>query len=194
MSTLVERETPERPPFNGDVLYEVVNGQFVELPPMSAQEVGLAGILLGHIWLFLGPNCPPWVVGEMLFHLADDLPERRPDVAYVSAERWPHRFIPRTRAWWVVPDLAVEVVSETNIAEEIQIKLHEYFRAGVRLVWVIYPEPACVYVYESPKAVKVLDRGDTLEGGQVLPGFTLPLDKLFEVLPPAQQGSPNKLP
>jgi Uma2 family endonuclease len=190
MSTLVERETREPWPINGDVLYEVVNGRPTELPPMSAQEVGLAGLLFSYVSLFLGLNRPPWIVSEMLFHLPDDLPERRPDLAYVSADRWPHRFIPRTRAWLVVPDLAVEVVSENNSAEEIQIKLHEYFRAGVRLVWVIYPEPACVYVYESTKTVKVLDRSDILEGGQVLPGFSLQLEKLFEVLPPVHQANP----
>ena len=59
-------------------------------------------------------------------------------------------------------------------------KIHEYFQAGVELVWVIYPEAREVYIYESPVNVRVLTRADVLDGGAVLPGFQLPLGELFE--------------
>lgn len=64
----------------------------------------------------------------------------------------------------VTPDLAVEVVSETNTANEIQEKLQDYFRCEVQLVWVIYPMQSQVFVYELPTPIKVLERADALNG------------------------------
>jgi Uma2 family endonuclease len=107
--------------------------------------------------------------------------ERRPDVAFVSFERWARdRRVPRTRAWAVAPDLAIEIVSPTNTADEIAEKLKDYFQVGVRNVWVVYPRQSKVYVYTSPTAIRVLALGDELDGGDVLPGFRLPLHKIFE--------------
>ena len=62
----------------------------------------------------------------------------------------------------------------------MDLKAEHYFRAGVELVWVVYPQPGEVYVYESPVAVRVLTRADLLDGGKVLPGFQLALAELFE--------------
>ena len=121
------------------------------------------------------------VFSEMLFLLDREADlRRRPDVAFVSAERWPvERRAPRTAAWEVVPDLAVEVVSPGDLAGDLRRKVEEFFRAGVRAVWVVYPELAKVDVYEGPKAVAILGRGDDLDGGGLLPGFRLSLDELF---------------
>src|SRR5207244_2037726 len=104
------------------------------------------------------------------------------DVAFVSDERWPRaRRVPDDAAWDVVPDLAIEVVSPSNIANEVVAKVGEYFRAGVQRVWVVYPKQPLVYVYESPTAaIRVLRVGDELDGAPLLPGFRLPLATLFE--------------
>ncbi|HKB04201.1 MAG TPA: Uma2 family endonuclease [Gemmataceae bacterium] len=91
-----------------------------------------------------------------------------------------HRLIPRVDAWPVVPDLAVEIVSRTNTFEEVIEKMQEYFRAGSRLVWVVIPGPSEVYAYTSPTATHIYTRTDELPGDPVLPGFRLPLAKLFE--------------
>lgn len=107
---------------------------------------------------------------------------RRPDVAFVSRERWPtDRPVPRTAAWDVVPDIAIEVISPTNLSIDDIKKIDEYFRAGSRAVWVLYPGPevAKIYVYASPTAVTILGLDDVLEGGAVLPGFRLPVRELF---------------
>jgi Uma2 family endonuclease len=119
---------------------------------------------------------------EMLFRIdaAANL-QRRPDVAFVSYERWPRsRRVPEDAAWDVVPELAIEVVSPTNLAEDLLAKVGEYLRVGVRQVWVIYPAAAQVHVHESPTHIRVLGRGDELDGGPLLPGFRLPLAELFE--------------
>jgi Uma2 family endonuclease len=162
-------------------LYEVVDGRVVEKPPMGALEAWVASRLASWLIRFQPIDQLGQVVVEMLFLIdpARDL-KRRPDVAFVSHERWPvNRRVPRINAWEVVPDLAIEVISTTNTADEVMDKLEEYFQAGARLVWVIYPKWSTIYVYESPTAVRVLRAGDELDGGTVLPGLRLPLAALF---------------
>jgi Uma2 family endonuclease len=118
---------------------------------------------------------------EILFDLATVGKEQRPDVAFVSSQRWPYDRVPPRgdNAWKVIPNLTVEVVSPSNMADEIQVKIHDYFQSGVELVWVIYPEHREVYVYGSPVRVQVRARTDVLEGGKVLPDFRLALEELF---------------
>jgi Uma2 family endonuclease len=83
----------------------------------------------------------------------------------------------------VLPDLCVEVVSPHDWADEIMDKVREYFEAGARLVWVIYPRHQMVIVHESLTSVRGLSRIDTLDGGVVLPQFRLPLAELFPETP-----------
>ena len=122
-------------------------------------------------------------VNEALFMLNEARSlNRRPDVAFVSYARWPTAVVAREPAWNVVPDLAVEIVSPTSLAEEIDRKITEYFQAGVRLVWVFYPDSGRVYVYQSPTHVSILERDDTLDGGEALPGLRLPIAGLYEAV------------
>jgi Uma2 family endonuclease len=102
-------------------------------------------------------------------------------VAFVSYKRWPKgRAWPHTDPWPVVPDLAVEVVSPNDLAEDLRIKVSEYFKAGVQQVWIVYPKLALVDVYESATAMRVHGRTDELDGGSILPGLRLPVASLFE--------------
>jgi Uma2 family endonuclease len=164
----------------GDALFEILDGVRVEIPNMSAFATLIASRLLGELHLFLKKAACGQAVMETLFRIMKDR-NRRADVAYVSFERWP-KGRPQGKddnAWDVVPDLAVEVVSPHDLVEELQEKIDEYFRAGVALVWIVFPKHALIYVYESPSQVRILTRGDTLEGGRVLPEFRLPLAELF---------------
>jgi len=171
------------PFINGDLLYEVVDNQIRELPQMSARETLFASTLFRFLSPFAWNGGFGQVVSEMLFLLDRTKNfQRRPDLALVSFDRWPRgKPAPTTNAWEVVPDLAIEVVSPTNGAYEVIEKLEEFFPSGVRRVWVIYPPFAKLYDYDSPTSVRILTRSDTLEGGDVLPGFQLPLSELFEV-------------
>ena len=87
---------------------------------------------------------------------------------------------PSARSWAVIPDLAVEIISRTNTADEVAEKLEEYFKVGVRQVWVVYPRQSKVYAYTSTTKVRVLAPGDELDGGDVLPGFRLSITDLIE--------------
>ena len=176
-----------------EALYEIIDGQRVELPPMSVYATWIACSLSGELDFFsrTHPIGRPFM--EMLFHLPlNGSRNRRPDVAFVTYERWPKsRPIPATdNAWDVVPDLAVEVTSPHDLADEIIQKVIEYFRAGVRLVWVVYPLQRLVQVFESPTQVHGLTHADELDGGAVLPVCRLPLASLLpETAPTAEDRS-----
>jgi Uma2 family endonuclease len=104
---------------------------------------------------------------------------RLPDVAYVSWDRIPGRCIPKEPVPDIVPDLAVEVLSASNTRAEMDRKRREYFEAGVRLVWEVQPKSRVVIVYTSLVDSAVLQQSDTVDGGAVLPGFSLSLPELF---------------
>lgn len=164
-----------------DGLYEVVDGRIVE-KAMGAYEYWLAAVMHGRLDRYADENPIGRAVIEMIFDLRPHVDrERRPDVAFVSFERWARDCrIPRTRSWAVVPDLAVEIISLTNTADEVAEKLEEYYKAGVRLVWVVYPVQMKIYAYTSTTQVRVLAPGDELDGGDVLPGLRLTLRDLFD--------------
>jgi Uma2 family endonuclease len=189
MSTAATIAT-EALPADEEPLYEIIDGQRVELPPMSIYAVRVASRLFARLNVFGLDHDIGEGVCEGLFKLP--LPvgrNRRPDLAFVRYERWAKgRPLPEAdNAWDVVPDLAVEVTSPKDLVDELSDKIDEYFRAGVFLVWVIYPRLRLVYVYESLTQVRILTRTDTLEGGTVLPGFQLPLADLFQEERPASQ-------
>jgi Uma2 family endonuclease len=163
--------------------YEIIDGVRVEREPMGAFETVLASWLCYLLNGFAAGKKLGLAVSEVLFVLnaARNL-KRRPDVAFVSYGRWPTSVVAREPAWDVVPDLAIEIVSPTNLAEEIDRKITDYFQAQVRLVWVLYPDSGRVYVYQSPTHVSILKRTDTLDGGEVLPDFRLPIVGLYEAV------------
>jgi Uma2 family endonuclease len=105
---------------------------------------------------------------------------RAPDVTFVPWSAFPNGEIPEDEAYWsVAPGLIVEVLSPGNTTAEIDRKLKELFTAGCQLAWVIDPQTQTAKVYTSPKTFQEFDASGTLDGGTVLPGFTLPLADLF---------------
>lgn len=104
---------------------------------------------------------------------------REPDISYMSWERLGRRDIPSRNVSDIPPDLAVEVLSDANTPAEMARKREEYFNAGVRLVWIIDPDEFPVDIYTAPTTVTHLTESDALDGGDVLPGFRIPLKTLF---------------
>ncbi len=128
-------------------LFEIVDGQRIEVAPMSAYAAKITTRLATEINIFAWPAKRGEAVVEVLFRLPltrDSSRNRRPDAAFVSSQRWPSdRPQPiGDNAWDVVPDLAVEVISPTDSAEDLLEKVKEYFQAGVHLVWLVYPSHA----------------------------------------------------
>src|SRR3954454_8203726 len=154
----------------GDSLYEMIDGQIVEPPPMGSYENDIANLLAEMINEHARPGRIGRAFVELLFWI-DKLRnlKRRPDVAFVSAARWPvGRRAPRGEAWDLIPDLAVEVVSESNSAKEVLRKVVDYLRAGVQQVWIIYPDLKQIHVYSNLTSSLIYTESDELDGSEVV--------------------------
>lgn len=104
---------------------------------------------------------------------------RIPDVAYIAWHRVPGQRMPDAPIPDLAPDLAVEVLSKSNTAAEMQRKRREYFAAGTTLVWLVDPDSRSVSVYTSEAEVTVLDESAQLTAAELLPGFSLSIRELF---------------
>jgi Uma2 family endonuclease len=104
---------------------------------------------------------------------------RLPDVSFLSWDHFPDHKLPLGQILDVVPDLAVEILSPTNTKAEMARKRGEYFRGGTTLVWEVDPVKRTVAVFTAPDVSTTLDENATLDGGTVLPGFTLSIREWF---------------
>jgi Uma2 family endonuclease len=159
-------------------LCELLDGVLVE-KAMGYYESYVAATLIRLLGNFVVEHDLGIVAGaDGMLRLAPGL-VRIPDVSFVAWAQLPGRRLPRQPVPDLVPDLVVEVLSEGNTPREMDRKLDEYFACGLRLVWLVNPEMETVVVYTSRHLSRVLDKSATLDGGEVLPGFTLPLRALF---------------
>jgi Uma2 family endonuclease len=165
-----------------DRLCELVDGVLVE-KPMAGFESILAGILIHLLNAYLESNPRGVVLGESgsLWILPKKM--RIPDVSFISMDRFPGRKLPKERVYRVAPDLAVEVLSEGNTEGEMNLKLDEYFEAGVQLVWYIDPRTRSARIYTARDQVEIIDENGLLDGGDILPGFQIRLGELFARIP-----------
>lgn len=160
---------------------ELVEGVLLE-KAVGFVESGLAGFLIGVLNAFVLPRNLGIVTGEAgTVELAAGL-VRIPDVAFTSWDRLPGRRYPVAPIPRLAPNLAVEVLSEGNTPGEMAVKRQDYFAAGVELVWEIDPDARTVTVHTSLTQSTTLGPADVLDGGAVLPGFTLQLQQLFAEL------------
>jgi Uma2 family endonuclease len=176
-----------------DRLYELVDGTLVE-KAMGFSESAIAAQIarmIGNygeehdLGILAGADGPVRLLKGLV---------RMPDVSFFCWDKLPGRVLPSKPIPDLFPDLAVEVLSKTNTPAEMERKLREYFLAGVRLVWMIDPRTRTAAVYTGPDAPDArLDETQALDGGEVLPGFTLPLAELFALLPaPARKTRPSR--
>jgi Uma2 family endonuclease len=164
-----------------DRLCELIDGTLVE-KAMGWQEAYLAAWITTILNNFVQPKKLGIVFGPdgMLRLEAEKI--RIPDVAYISKRRFAgHTLLPGA-FWELGCDLAVEVISPSNTQREMERKLSDYFSAGVGAVWLVYLNPREVVVYSSPNDSMTLAGDDVLEGGAVLPGFSVPVAQLFAEL------------
>ncbi len=161
-----------------DRLCELIDGVLVE-KIMGAKESFLACILIQMLRNYLDRNQLGVVLGEAgMLQLRPRL-IRIPDVSFISWDQMPSGEFPSEPVPSLFPDLAVEVLSRGNTAGEMTLKVSEYFAAGSRLVWIIDPETQTAEVYTAPDECRHLKATQSLDGGDVLPGFKLPLKELF---------------
>ena len=163
-----------------DRLYELVDGILVE-KTVGLQESIVAGYIVTILNNFVRPRGLGLVAGEAgTIQLDIDL-VRIPDVSFFSLERLPGGEVPEEPVPLLVPDLAVEVISRSNTPKEMGEKLEDYFEKGVLVVWYVRPKSRVVDVYTAPDHFTRLTASMRLDGGDVLPGFSVQVGELFQM-------------
>ena len=164
-----------------DKRYALIEGWLIEMSPTGEMHGRLTNWLGYLITGFVVQHDLGQVYGAKTgFKLAEN-PDTvlGVDVAFVSKSR----LRPVDEGYFVgAPDLVIEVISPGNTKTEIHEKVVAYFRAGARLVLAVYPKSRVIYVYRSVSDVRILSETDTLDGGDVLPGFSVPIAEIFKVL------------
>jgi Uma2 family endonuclease len=158
---------------------ELIDGELHEMPLSGGEHGYVSAKVAGRLSAFLDRHSE---VGGSLFATGtgfwltrDPDTVRAPDVAYVRESRSDQVCVPGYPE--MAPDLVVEVISPNDLAEELQIKIEQWIRAGSLLVWVLYPETCLALVVESQG--KLLRAGDTLRGEPILPGLSCRVGHLF---------------
>lgn len=151
---------------------ELVRGEVVETMPPGGQRGAIAVVLamLLRLWTQrVGGGYVGVEAGYILARTPDTV--RGPDVSYIRAERLPPTGIPEG-FWTLAPDLAVEIVSPSETADEVREKVRDFLAAGTPLVWTIYPRSQEVIVHTPDGLGRTYSGDDVLENEHVLPGFS----------------------
>ncbi len=160
--------------------WELVDGEMVAMSPSAEVSAAISAA----ITILVGQHVRAHRLGRMytaeggFVLFPDRATVRAPDVAFVRAERVPHGEA-RKHFARLAPDLVVEVLSPTDRASEVVAKIEMYQEAGVPLIWLVDPEDATVTVIAAGQPTVVLKLTDTLDGGDILPGFSVPVADIF---------------
>lgn len=170
--------------------FELIDGVLKETP-MSTESSYFGGKVYRALdeyadaspgWAFppeTGFRCFPFDEGRV----------RKADAAFVHRERLSLDQFRAGGFCRAVPAVVAEVISPNDLADNVDLKVEEWLSAGVALVWVVSPQTRTVRAYDGDGTGRFLRMKDTLTGNGVLPGFELPLAKLFRLPPLAASGS-----
>ncbi|HXJ93595.1 MAG TPA: Uma2 family endonuclease [Terriglobia bacterium] len=154
------------------VRYELSEGELIVSPSPMLFHNEVRDEIAFRLREFVKQHRLGQVTMETDFQLTEDT-VRRPDVAFISAEKLAH--IDPHKRLQIAPDLAVEVASPSDRPDDLMHKVQQYLNAGTATVLVIYPEAHLAYLYRGHESVQVFESGPI----QLLPGFTLNLAEIF---------------
>lgn len=172
--------------------FEVIDGEIVPVTPQNTRS----GIVAGELFLMLAPYVKTHALGQMFIEVpfamqgvADWVTGSRvPDLMFITAARL--AALAESDPEWdakpllLVPDLVVEIVSPADRVSVVEQKIARYLDDGVRVVWLVEPTGQTVTIYPpDSQHLTRLTRADTLDGGDLLPGFALPLSEIFPDTP-----------
>ena len=156
--------------------YEYIKGELIPVPPTSLEHGNISADLFWFLSLHVRENKLGRVyMPDTGFRVGERF--LMPDIAFVSNARLPDDL---SKASPIPPDLAVEVVSRTDVLHRVEEKAFSYLEAGTQLVWVLKPRSKTVTVYRSETDITLLTRNDTLTGENVIEGFSCQVAELFE--------------
>jgi Uma2 family endonuclease len=162
--------------------FELVQGELIEMPGAGLLHSVIAALVYRLIFSHAEEHNLGLAFPDGLGYILRRRPDivRIPDVSFVSRERFSEGELPSGFCEGA-PDLAVEVVSPNDIAEDVHDKVHEYLAMGTRAVWVLWPKSRTISVHTMDEVSRELSSGDELDGGDVLPGFRVRVADLFDV-------------
>ncbi len=161
-----------------DKEYEIVNGIPEEKEMAGARHGGVGARLLIKLGIYIEKNNPGGIYGaDTTFKIG--LNSRIPDISFVATARIPAEGEPEG-GWPFAPDLAVEIVSPTDLYEKVNAKVREYFAGGVRQVWIVAPEEKTVTVYRGQYDAIIYPEEAELVSEDLFPGFRCKLNELFK--------------
>ena len=184
--TLMTAEEFIRLPREDGWHYELAEGRLVRMPLAGYNHDVVVSRLAARLLPFVEEHnlgeCTLSQAGYLLSQRGEPDTVRSPDLAFVSSARVPRPNTPESIAFpRLAPDLVVEVVSPSQYRPEMIERANMWLSSGVRLVWIIWPQSKQVEVWQpvtgTPTAI--LSVADTLDGLDVLPGFTCPIAHLF---------------
>lgn len=171
LMTLEAFEAFENRPENRERGFELIEGV-----PVEKMVTQLHAYIVVRLILRLGPFVEQHKLGWVGTETSIRIPnhdERRPDITVFLSQAIDD--VPAT----TMPDLAVEIKSPSNTYTDLRDKAAFYLAHGAKLVWLVYPEKRLVEIFAAGGGVDILTDNDTLTGGEVLPGFSLPVRDIF---------------
>jgi Uma2 family endonuclease len=162
-------------------VYELIKGELIKVSPPPGHEHGLVTMnIAGPLYEYAKKQHLGNVYAAETGFLLQQDPDtvRTADVAFVRRERI-EKAGPVEGYWIGAPDLAVEVISPSDTVGRIEGKVAEWLESGTRTVWLVSPKMHTVTVYRSLTEIVVLTEKDTLDGGDVVPGFQIPIAEIF---------------
>ncbi len=170
-------ELPDEP----GVLLELLDECVTRAPTAGARHNEIAFYIALLIYQFARQHALEWAGSDGTGYVIPGEQDTVliPDTSFVARERIPEGGTP-SGFWPFPPDLAVEVVSPHDRAIDVHNKAWRYLDAGTRSVWVIYPDRSHIQVFADGKFVAEIAAADTLDGGNVLPGFAVSVAEIFK--------------
>jgi len=179
-ATLEDLWALDQLPENASKRFELLSGEITEVPTPEPLHNYITGQVYGFLWGFNNTHKLGFVFGDNTSYTLPNGDELIPDVSFISKE---HISLPFPKKFFLVPDLVIEVKSPGNTERELLDKAESYLKSGTRMVWLVFPVSKIVWVCrladDGDLKLHKVEMDGTLNGEDVLPGFTLAVKDIF---------------
>ncbi len=162
--------------------HELIRGELITMTPAGFSHGAVVLKIAGPLWQHVESRKLGLVLAAETGFRLESNPDtvRAPDVSFVRRDRLPEGSLPAV-FFAGAPDLAVEVLSPDDRVFEVEQKIADWLAAGASAVWVVNPRSRTIAIHLPDTALHTLSVHDTLDGGNVVPGFRLPIADIFAI-------------